>query len=49
MNHISIAKELFIKCDVPNRGLATARMAMFKMGLSSGDVIKVSRILNSMI
>ena len=49
MNHISIAKELFTKCDVPNRGLAPARLAMLRMGLPSNDVVKVSRILNSMI
>lgn len=48
MNHVSIAKELFIKCDVTNKGLAAARLAMFKMGLSSQDIIKVSQILNTM-
>ena len=48
VNHIAIARELFTKCDVPNRGLASARLAMLRLGLSSQDVIKVSRILNSM-
>ena len=48
VNHIVIARELFTKCDVPNRGLAAARLAMLRLGLNSQDVIKVSRILNSM-
>lgn len=47
MNHISIAKELFTKCDVPKRGLAPARLAMLRMGLKGEDIVKVSRILNS--
>lgn len=48
MNHVALAKELFAKCDVPTKGLANARLAMFKMGLAPKDIVKVSQILNSL-
>ena len=47
MNHITLARELFVKCDVPNKGLGQARLAMLRMGLKSQDIIKISQILNS--
>ena len=48
MNHITLAKQLFIKHNVRERGFASPRLEMLRMGLSGHDITKVTNILKNL-
>ena len=45
MNHITLARQLFITHNVREQGFGAPRREMLKMGLSGHDISKVTEIL----